>query len=40
MLPDLSEYQWVVPDFVWELADQIDLGGCVLMFIVFTFSCF
>ncbi|XP_041912535.1 dynamin-like 120 kDa protein, mitochondrial isoform X7 [Alosa sapidissima] len=25
MLPDLSEYQWVVPDFVWELTEQIDL---------------
>ncbi|XP_076007364.1 dynamin-like GTPase OPA1, mitochondrial isoform X2 [Genypterus blacodes] len=24
MLPDFSEYNWVVPDFVWELADQID----------------
>lgn len=33
MLPDLNEYQWVVPDFVWEIADQIDLGGCVVTYI-------
>lgn len=26
MLPDLSEYNWVIPDFVWELSEQIDLG--------------
>lgn len=25
MLPDLSEYNWVIPDFIWELSDQIDL---------------
>ncbi|XP_035996994.1 dynamin-like 120 kDa protein, mitochondrial isoform X6 [Fundulus heteroclitus] len=25
MLPDFSEYNWVIPDFVWELSDQIDL---------------
>lgn len=25
MLPDFSEYNWVVPDFVWELSEQIDL---------------
>nr|XP_057929183.1 dynamin-like 120 kDa protein, mitochondrial isoform X2 [Doryrhamphus excisus] len=25
MLPDLSEYNWLVPDFVWELSQQIDL---------------
>lgn len=25
MLPDLSEYNWVIPDFVWELSEQIDL---------------
>ncbi|XP_012683828.2 dynamin-like 120 kDa protein, mitochondrial isoform X5 [Clupea harengus] len=25
LLPDLSEYNWVVPDFVWELTEQIDL---------------
>ncbi|XP_029356566.1 dynamin-like GTPase OPA1, mitochondrial isoform X7 [Echeneis naucrates] len=24
MLPDLSEYNWVIPDFVWELSEQID----------------
>lgn len=28
MLPDLSEYNWVIPDFVWELSEQIDLGEC------------
>lgn len=28
MLPDLSEYNWVIPDFVWELSEQIDLGKC------------
>ncbi|XP_055020718.1 dynamin-like 120 kDa protein, mitochondrial isoform X6 [Boleophthalmus pectinirostris] len=25
MFPDLSEYNWVIPDFVWELSEQIDL---------------
>ncbi|XP_064186295.1 dynamin-like 120 kDa protein, mitochondrial isoform X1 [Anguilla rostrata] len=25
MLPDLSEYSWVVPDFVWELNEHFDL---------------
>ncbi|XP_028259043.1 dynamin-like GTPase OPA1, mitochondrial isoform X2 [Parambassis ranga] len=25
MLPDFSEYNWVIPDFVWELSEQIDL---------------
>ncbi|XP_033936742.1 dynamin-like GTPase OPA1, mitochondrial isoform X3 [Pseudochaenichthys georgianus] len=25
MLPDFSEYNWVIPDFVWELSNQIDL---------------
>ncbi|XP_041119170.1 dynamin-like 120 kDa protein, mitochondrial isoform X2 [Polyodon spathula] len=25
MLPDLSEYKWVVPDFIWELDEHIDL---------------
>ncbi|XP_054838974.1 dynamin-like 120 kDa protein, mitochondrial isoform X2 [Eublepharis macularius] len=24
MLPDLSEYKWIVPDFVWELDEYID----------------
>lgn len=28
MLPDFSEYNWVIPDFVWELSNQIDLGKC------------
>lgn len=26
MLPDFSEYNWVIPDFVWELTEQIDFG--------------
>lgn len=26
MFPDLSEYTWIVPDFVWELGENIDLG--------------
>uniref|UniRef100_A0A8C5N6V1 Dynamin-like GTPase OPA1, mitochondrial n=1 Tax=Gouania willdenowi TaxID=441366 RepID=A0A8C5N6V1_GOUWI len=25
MLPDFSDYNWVIPDFVWELSEQIDL---------------
>ncbi|XP_069009560.1 dynamin-like GTPase OPA1, mitochondrial isoform X3 [Embiotoca jacksoni] len=25
MLPDFSEYNWIIPDFVWELSEQIDL---------------
>ncbi|XP_040896052.1 dynamin-like 120 kDa protein, mitochondrial isoform X3 [Toxotes jaculatrix] len=25
LLPDFSEYNWVIPDFVWELSEQIDL---------------
>uniref|UniRef100_A0A8B9R750 Dynamin-like GTPase OPA1, mitochondrial n=1 Tax=Astyanax mexicanus TaxID=7994 RepID=A0A8B9R750_ASTMX len=25
MLPDFSEYTWIVPDFVWEMAENIDL---------------
>ncbi|XP_053286405.1 dynamin-like 120 kDa protein, mitochondrial isoform X2 [Pleuronectes platessa] len=25
MLPDFSEYNWVIPDFIWELSEQIDL---------------
>lgn len=28
MLPDLSDYTWIVPDFVWELSENIDLGVC------------
>ncbi|XP_038571619.1 dynamin-like 120 kDa protein, mitochondrial isoform X3 [Micropterus salmoides] len=24
MLPDFSEYNWVIPDFVWELSEHID----------------
>ncbi|XP_024909216.1 dynamin-like GTPase OPA1, mitochondrial [Cynoglossus semilaevis] len=25
MLPDFSEYSWIIPDSVWELSEQIDL---------------
>ncbi|CAM4625876.1 unnamed protein product [Leuciscus chuanchicus] len=25
MLPDMSQYTWVVPDFIWELSENIDL---------------
>ncbi|XP_056316114.1 dynamin-like 120 kDa protein, mitochondrial isoform X4 [Danio aesculapii] len=25
MLPDMSEYTWIVPDFIWELSENIDL---------------
>ncbi|KAM4629139.1 dynamin-like GTPase OPA1, mitochondrial isoform 1-T1 [Polymixia lowei] len=25
LLPDFSEYNWVIPDFIWELSEQIDL---------------
>lgn len=28
MLPDFSEYNWVIPDFVWELSEHIDFGKC------------
>uniref|UniRef100_A0AAQ6ALR0 Dynamin-like GTPase OPA1, mitochondrial n=1 Tax=Amphiprion ocellaris TaxID=80972 RepID=A0AAQ6ALR0_AMPOC len=28
MLPDFSEYNWIIPDFVWELSEQIDFGKC------------
>lgn len=40
MLPDLSEYTWIVPDFVWELGENIDLGMCEksLFFFSFFFS--
>uniref|UniRef100_H3A2R5 Dynamin-like GTPase OPA1, mitochondrial n=1 Tax=Latimeria chalumnae TaxID=7897 RepID=H3A2R5_LATCH len=24
MLPDLSEYKWIVPDFIWELDEHLD----------------
>lgn len=33
MLPDFSEYNWVIPDFVWELSEQIDLGNFIYLFI-------
>ncbi|KAM9482385.1 dynamin-like GTPase OPA1, mitochondrial isoform 6-T6 [Clarias gariepinus] len=25
MLPDMSQYTWIVPDFVWEIGENIDL---------------
>ncbi|XP_066097805.1 dynamin-like GTPase OPA1, mitochondrial isoform X4 [Saccopteryx bilineata] len=25
MIPDLSDYKWIVPDFVWEIDEYIDL---------------
>ncbi|XP_036378021.1 dynamin-like 120 kDa protein, mitochondrial isoform X4 [Megalops cyprinoides] len=25
MLPDFSEYAWIVPDFIWELNEHVDL---------------
>uniref|UniRef100_A0A5F8GA53 Uncharacterized protein n=1 Tax=Monodelphis domestica TaxID=13616 RepID=A0A5F8GA53_MONDO len=27
MIPDLSDYKWIVPDFVWQLDEYIDLEG-------------
>ncbi|KAG9351180.1 hypothetical protein JZ751_025070 [Albula glossodonta] len=29
MLPDLSEYTWIVPDFIWELNEHFDLEKIV-----------
>lgn len=26
MMPDLDEYKWIVPDFIWELDEHIDFG--------------
>lgn len=26
MFPDLSEYKWIIPDFIWELDEHIDFG--------------
>uniref|UniRef100_A0A9J8CEU1 Dynamin-like GTPase OPA1, mitochondrial n=1 Tax=Cyprinus carpio carpio TaxID=630221 RepID=A0A9J8CEU1_CYPCA len=26
MFPDMSQYTWIVPDFVWELSENFDLG--------------
>jgi optic atrophy protein 1 len=26
MIPDLSDYKWIVPDFIWEIDEYIDLG--------------
>ncbi|XP_047304167.1 dynamin-like GTPase OPA1, mitochondrial isoform X6 [Homo sapiens] len=27
MIPDLSEYKWIVPDIVWEIDEYIDFGS-------------
>uniref|UniRef100_A0A673IRT3 Dynamin-like GTPase OPA1, mitochondrial n=1 Tax=Sinocyclocheilus rhinocerous TaxID=307959 RepID=A0A673IRT3_9TELE len=27
MFPDMSQYTWIVPDFVWELSENIDLDN-------------
>lgn len=40
MLPDFSEYNWVIPDFVWELSEQIDLGEFFLGVWKFNFKKF
>lgn len=26
MIPDLSDYKWIVPDIIWEIDDYIDIG--------------
>uniref|UniRef100_A0A8C0V226 Dynamin-like GTPase OPA1, mitochondrial n=1 Tax=Cyanistes caeruleus TaxID=156563 RepID=A0A8C0V226_CYACU len=26
MIPDLEEYKWIVPDFIWELDELVDFG--------------
>ena len=26
MIPDLSDYKWIVPDIVWEIDEYIDLA--------------
>uniref|UniRef100_A0A8C5GQI5 Dynamin-like GTPase OPA1, mitochondrial n=1 Tax=Gouania willdenowi TaxID=441366 RepID=A0A8C5GQI5_GOUWI len=39
MLPDFSDYNWVIPDFVWELSEQIDLGECLTVSFMNTITC-
>ena len=39
LLPDFSEYNWVVPDYIWELSEQIDLGKRVLSLMKIIGSC-
>ncbi|XP_062438407.1 dynamin-like 120 kDa protein, mitochondrial isoform X5 [Rhea pennata] len=29
MMPDLDEYKWIVPDFIWELDEHIDLDKLI-----------
>uniref|UniRef100_A0A671RX67 Dynamin-like GTPase OPA1, mitochondrial n=1 Tax=Sinocyclocheilus anshuiensis TaxID=1608454 RepID=A0A671RX67_9TELE len=31
MFPDMSQYTWIVPDFVWELSENIDLGNELIL---------
>nr|XP_046157287.1 dynamin-like 120 kDa protein, mitochondrial isoform X2 [Oncorhynchus gorbuscha] len=31
MLPDMDEYNWVIPDFFWEMSKQIDLDKVTKM---------
>uniref|UniRef100_A0A8C7P2W6 Dynamin-like GTPase OPA1, mitochondrial n=1 Tax=Oncorhynchus mykiss TaxID=8022 RepID=A0A8C7P2W6_ONCMY len=31
MLPDMDEYNWVIPDFFWEMSKQIDLDKLTKM---------
>lgn len=26
MIPDLSDYKWIVPDIIWEIDEYIDIG--------------
>lgn len=26
MMPDLEDYKWIVPDFIWELDELVDFG--------------
>uniref|UniRef100_A0A8D2N2F2 Dynamin-like GTPase OPA1, mitochondrial n=1 Tax=Zonotrichia albicollis TaxID=44394 RepID=A0A8D2N2F2_ZONAL len=26
MIPDLEDYKWIVPDFIWELDELVDIG--------------
>lgn len=26
MIPDLSDYKWIVPDIVWEIDEYVDFG--------------
>lgn len=26
MMPDLEDYKWIIPDFIWELDELVDFG--------------